>query len=166
MNKSKMIAAMTIILIFGIAASFSFSGVFAADSPDRRFNVGDILNLTSKRGIAIVAEDGEITRKNASLSMTIEITEIKERGFKFEVKSGAIEIEGKEIGLNEAEGGLKKERFRGAFIIIKGDVNDGEFNLRGISTFRKDRIVTALQGPLAVDDTLYFLRFSVALNGA
>ena len=166
MNKSKMIAATTIILIFGIAASVSFSGVFADDSPDRRFNAGDILNLTSKRGIAIVAEDGEITRKNASLTMTIEITETKERGFKFEVKNGAIGIEGREFILNEAEGGLKKERFRGAFIIIKGDVNDGEFNLRGISTFRRGKIVTGIQGPLAVDDTLYFLRFSVALNEA
>ncbi|MEM2896037.1 MAG: hypothetical protein QW265_00170 [Candidatus Bathyarchaeia archaeon] len=148
------------ILIVGIIASTTSATSVAASSSEERVNVGDVFTIVSERGVAIAAEDGNIVKKNASLKMSIEVTEVEEHGFKFVVKSGAIEIEGKEFALTNGEGGVKARRYlRGAFLGVKGYVQNGEVRLGGTIVVRYEKAVVWLKGPFSVGDTLCWLRF-------
>jgi hypothetical protein len=156
MSRLKYISTFMVALIVGLVAT---AAVTAAASPiEKRIQVGNVFTITSKRGVAIVAEDGRTVKKNASLILTVEVTEVKEDGFKFKVKSGTINIEGAEFALIFGEGGARL-RARGAFVGVRGEVQGGEVHLGGTAILRHGKIVLGLRGPLSVGDTLYWLRF-------
>ncbi len=164
MNKLKIISIFMAALIIGLAASTAFTAVTSATPLEERVNVDDVLTVTSVRGAAIFAENGEISSKDASLTMTIKVTEVGEHGFKFQVESGTIEIDGEEFTMTTAEGGLKMEKGKGAFVGVKGEVQGGEFRLGGKAGVRRGRLGVGLRGPLCVGDTLYWLSFLAVVN--
>jgi len=159
MKKSRVIPAVIVVLLFGFY-SFGVTTV-AADEPAQRWvKVGDFIEIMSRRGLSISAENSKISRENASLTLTVQVTEVGGRSFKFRLQGGAIAIEGTEFVISSAEGAVRRER-GGASITVKGGVqaNNGEFVLRGRVTLRGGRMIVMLEGPLAVGDTLYWLRF-------
>ena len=159
MKKSWVISALIVALLFSF---FSFGmTLVAADEPAQRWvKVGDLIEITSRRGLSVSAENSKISRENASLTLTVQVTEVGERWFKFRLHSGTIEIEGTKFVISWAEGGVRRER-GGAFITIRGSVqdNNGESVLRGRVILRGGRMIVMLVGQLAVGDTLYGLRF-------
>lgn len=149
-------------LILGFAVPLALAGASAAyaEPVHKRVQVGDVFTIVSKRGVAIVDNDGDIIRKDASLILTIRVVEVGELWFKFKVEGRSIEIDGEVFPITSGEGGARiRIRPRIALIGLKGETQDGVFHLRGAAFLHHGRIIIGLRGPLHVDDTIYRLRF-------
>lgn len=156
----KMTSIFMVALILGFVVPLALTSTIYAEPVHKRVQVGDVFTIVSKRGVAIMNNDGDITRKDASLTLTIRVVEVGERWFKFKVEGGTIEIDGEVFPITSGEGGGRiRIRPRIALIGLKGEVQDGVFHLRGAAFLRQGKIMIGLKGPLRLDETIYRLRF-------
>jgi len=163
-SKMKMMSRSSIcvaVLLVNLFVSSTLLPLVAADPIERPVKVGDIFTITSKRGVAVLrGDDSDPARKPASLSLTCEVTELQEHGFKFKVTEGTIEIDGARYTVASAEGKTHARlKLRGGFVGIKGAVVGGEFQLRGIGQLRQGEVVIAMRGPLKIGSIVYRLKF-------
>ena len=61
---------------------------------EERVEVGDRFTITSYRGVALSAQNGETTKKIATLKLTVEVIEVQDHRFKFKVTGGTVNVEG------------------------------------------------------------------------
>ena len=148
-------ASSAVMLMTVLVVVASFAGVVYAEPVEGRVEIGDVFTVTSYRGVAFAAENGETVKKTASLHLTIQVIEAQEHMCRFKITSGTVNVDGTSYAIASGTGRAGFDE-RPRLVALNATMPNGEIHLRG--RYRVAEGTITLVGLISIDDTLYCLR--------